>query len=415
MHRIGQVLKLGVAAAFGALTAGGGAVADDAKDFFKGKTAMWYVGTSPGGGHDFYARVLGKHLPKYLPGLTVVTVNRPGAGHIIAANIINASKPDGLSFGSFSTGLIYSQIMKTPGIKFELEKMSWIGKASNDTRTMIVSKKAEFNSFEELLTAKRPVKFSTSGIGAGSYIDSFLTAKAFNIPHKLIVGYSGGASMLGLMRGETDVLQGGSESGMEYVRDGAAKMILQFGNKVPNVPNAEDYAKTSLQKALVSMLVESGKLARLTAGPPGIPADRLAVLRAAYMETVKDKEVNAIVEKAQRDIDPAPGDEVHGIIVKILNQPPEIMAMLEESNKAAVEERQIVLVKHTGPVTKVESGGGTVSIMHEGQEVSAKLSGSRTAVTIAGAKGNRKAIAVGMTCIFEYEAAGEEAKSVDCK
>ncbi|MFM1815472.1 MAG: hypothetical protein RLZ98_2167 [Pseudomonadota bacterium] len=127
--------------AIGAAAQSGSVAADEGKEFYKGKTATWFVATGPGGGHDFYARLLARHMPKYLPGVTIVVANRPGAGHIIAANIINASKPDGLAWGSFSTGLVYSQIMKTRGIRFDLAKMSWIGKAASDPRTIIVATK----------------------------------------------------------------------------------------------------------------------------------------------------------------------------------------------------------------------------------------------------------------------------------
>ncbi|MFM1815473.1 MAG: hypothetical protein RLZ98_2168 [Pseudomonadota bacterium] len=217
------------------------------------------------------------------------------------------------------------------------------------------------------------------------------------------------------MRGETDVLQGGSESGLEIVGMGYARIVLQFGKQVPNVPDANDYAKTPLQKALCAMLEESGKLARLTAGPPDLPADRLKTLRQAYMETVRDPEVMAQAKRAGREVEAAPGEEVHKSIMKILVQPPEILSMLAESSSAKVEQAKIEMMKHTGPISKIERNGGTLYISHEGKEVSAKVSNSRTAITVAGNKAGRTDVKVGMTCTFEYPAPGQEAKSVACK
>lgn len=392
--------------------ASGPSIALDGKDFFKGKTATWYVGTGPGGGHDFYARLLARSFPKALPGLTVVVANRPGAGHIVCVNIIYASKPDGLAWGSFTTGLVYSQIQKTQGIKFDLTKMSWIGKAGSDVRTVAVGMKSEYKTFQDLIDSKRPVKFSASGIGGLAYLDSFLTAKAFSIPQKIIFGYNGAASALGLMRGETDVLQGSAESALEYVRAGQARLILQFGDKIEGVPNGVPLAKTPLQKALVAMMDESGKLARITAGPPGIPPDRLELLRRAYDQTVADPEVIALAAKASREINAATGEEVHKSVLKIMNQPPEILALLKQSENADAEERKVTLVKSSGPVTKVD--GSEVSFSHGGQEVAVRVTGSRTEVSIGGSKADRKSLKVGMTCTFEYDALETAAKSIVC-
>src|SRR3954465_9384211 len=93
-------------------------------DFFKGRAVTYIVATAPGGGYDSYGRLVAEYMQRYLPGTTVVVKNMPGAGHIIGANAVYASKPDGLTIGTFNTGLIYNQLVKTPEIKFDLTKMS---------------------------------------------------------------------------------------------------------------------------------------------------------------------------------------------------------------------------------------------------------------------------------------------------
>ena len=114
--------------------------AESAQDFYKGKTISYIVATSPGGGYDTYGRLVARYMNKYLPGSKIIIRNLPGAGHVIGANTIYASRPDGLTIGTFNTGLIYLQLLHESGVRFDLAKMSWIGKAASDTRVLVLSK-----------------------------------------------------------------------------------------------------------------------------------------------------------------------------------------------------------------------------------------------------------------------------------
>ncbi len=387
------------------------AVAAGGADYFKGKNVTWIVGSAPGGGHDFFARLLSRHMKRFLPGVAIAVKNRPGAGHIIAANLIYNAKPNGLTIGSFTTGLVYSQVQKKKGIRFDLAKMSWIGKAQSDWRVLsVTAKNIELKTIHDVFNAKRKLKFSASGLGAGSYNDAFMFGTSYKLPYRIIVGYSGSQAPLGMLRGETDILMGGMSSGMQYVRAGQLKIILQFGKVLKGVPDARDLATTKTQIALSNMMENQGKLARISAGPPGIPADRLAALRGAYRSAVNSKELIAEAKRAHRDVDPLIGEDVRKAIVAILNQPPEILAMLTNLSK-----QKVAGIKHTGPVTKIKRKGRRVWINFKGKEVGTKISGSRTKVTIGGKKAKRKLIKVGMTCTFTYPRPGAESQNVDCK
>src|SRR5918997_448776 len=116
------------------------AQAQQGADFYKGKTVTYIVATAPGGGYDTYARLIADYMQKYLPGSTFVVKNMPGAGHLIGANAIYASEPDGLTIGTFNTGLIYNQLVGLENANFDLAKMSWIGKAASDPRVIVVAK-----------------------------------------------------------------------------------------------------------------------------------------------------------------------------------------------------------------------------------------------------------------------------------
>ena len=102
--------------------------------FFKGKGTTYIVATAPGGGYDLYGRLVAQYLQKYLPGSTVIVKNIPGAGNIVGTNTLYASRADGLTIGTFNIGLIYAQMIGREGMRFDLTKMSWIGKASSDPR-----------------------------------------------------------------------------------------------------------------------------------------------------------------------------------------------------------------------------------------------------------------------------------------
>jgi tripartite-type tricarboxylate transporter receptor subunit TctC len=289
--------------------------------------------------------------------------------------------------------------------------MSWIGKAQSDWRVASVAVNSkDYKNIQDVLNSKRPVKFSASGIGAGSYNDAFIFSAAYNIPRKIIVGYSGSSAALGMLRGETDVLMGGMSSALNYVRAGQVKIVLQFGKVLPGIPDARDLAKTPLQKALSDMMENQGKLSRITTGPPKMVPDRLATLRNTYRKAITSKQLIEEAKRAKRDLDPLIGEDVQKAIVAILNQPPEIMGMLRKLSKV-----KVAMVTHSGKVVEIKRGGRRIAISHKGKKMTAKVSGSRTTVMVNGKKTKRKNVKVGMSCTFTWPRANSEAKKIDCK
>jgi tripartite-type tricarboxylate transporter receptor subunit TctC len=411
-------LSLTVAAAVIAVTAAssGPAQAATGKDYYNGKTVRWIVSTGTGGGHDYYARLFARHMEKMLPGSTFVILNRPGAGHVIGANLIYQAEPNGLTIGNFTTGLIYAQVQKLRGIRFDLAKMSWIGKSGTDIRVVSVAKTGEFQTFDKLVNAKRQIKFSASGAGTGAYMDSFMFGEAWKIPYRIIVGYQGPEAALGMMRGETDALFGSLSSGMEYVRSGQTKVILRFGESeqfkdmMKDVPNAFDAAKTPQQKALANLMVNYGQLSRIVAGPPQIVPDRLKALRTAYMDAAKSSELIKEAKASHRRIEPLNGEQTGKVVTDMLTQPPEIVAMLTALTKV-----KVAMEKHDGKVVEVKDDGRSIVIDHKGQKMTAKVSGSRTKITVDGKGAKRKAVQVGMACTFTWPKVNSEAQKIDCK
>ena len=171
-------------------------------DYYKGKVITYVVATKPGGGYDSYARLVGKYLEKHIPGSTVIIKNVPGAGHIIGANEVFLAKPDGLTIGTFNTGLIYNQLLGLEGIRFDLAKYSWVGKASSEQRVLFVRPNAPIKNLKELLAYKDEVKMASSGVGSAAYTENLILAKALDVNLKPIPGYQGREGEMAMMRGE---------------------------------------------------------------------------------------------------------------------------------------------------------------------------------------------------------------------
>ena len=330
MRRQGWVLGLFMAAGlvFSAVS-GSPARASEASDFYKGKVLTWMVSTGPGGGHDFYARLIVKHMAKFMPDTTIIVKNVPGAGHIIGANTVYLSKPDGLTIGSFSTGLVYAQLVQMQGIQFDLAKMSWIGKAASDSRVLLVTHKSGIKTLDDMRDPKRQILMATSGIGGGSNIEAHMITRAFRLNTKILTGYIGNEGQMSMLRGETQATMDGAETSLQLVNKGEGKLLLQFGKELPDIPDGSDLAESEDARKITSLLVAQSVLARIAAGPPGIPADRLAYLREVYNKTMESPELLADAAKAKRTIKPMRGEDVTIAIQRALNQPDDVVALLK--------------------------------------------------------------------------------------
>ena len=324
------VLSAGTLAATGLLAFP--ATAQTGADFYKGKTVTYIVSTAPGGGYDLYGRLVAEFMQKYLPGSTFVVKNLPGAGHLVGANTIYASKPDGLTIGTFNTGLIYNQLIGLDGVKFDLTKMSWIGKAASDPRVFTVHPDLPLNTFKDLQNWKgEPINFSTAGVGSAAYVETVMLAKALNLPAKIVTGYNGTEDSLAMRRGEVKGSIASRSSWEQFVKNGFGRFIVQIGGTQKDLPQLADQVNDPTAKALIALVQSQGDIARLTAGPPDIPPDRLAALREAYKKAMQDPELQAKAEKMERPVEPAYGEDVLKMIQRALNQSPQTVTLLKEA------------------------------------------------------------------------------------
>jgi tripartite-type tricarboxylate transporter receptor subunit TctC len=324
------MLKRCLTIALGTLFVSAPAFAD--ADYFKGKTLTYIVATGPGGGYDTYGRLIARYLQKYLTGSRVLVRNLPGAGHIVGANTIYAAKPDGLTIGMFNTGLIYDQLIKRPGVMFDLAKFSWIGKAADDTRALMVSNTSGLKSIDDLLKAKGPIKFAAAGVGSAAYNDTKILADALKLKVQIIPGFTGNEGEMSMLRNEVVAEVGTAESMEQFVKQGHGYFALALSgdaSSLPGVPRASQYVKDDRGKRLLALVETLSEIGRLTAGPPGIPANVLAFERAALASVMHDQQFLADAKKLDLNIDAAPGDVVEARIAAALAQPPETVAALK--------------------------------------------------------------------------------------
>lgn len=304
-------------------------------DFYKGKTVTFIVATKAGGGYDAYARLIAPVLQKHLPGSTVIVENVPGAGHITGANKIYASKPDGLTFGTFNKGLIMSQLAQLEGIKFDLAKMTWLANAAQEPRVLVVSTKSPFKTLDDALKASE-VKLASAGVGSSSHSDGLLLAKILGMKVRMIPGYAGQEADLAMLRGEVDGQVGTLDSMQGMIDRGDARALLVIGKNrpksLPDTPLLSERAPAAMDK-VVALMGSQTMLSRPVAGPPGMDATRTATLREAFRKALSDPELLANAQKAKLPIDFMDGAETEAIVRAALQQPADVIQLIKEVTK----------------------------------------------------------------------------------
>jgi tripartite-type tricarboxylate transporter receptor subunit TctC len=317
-------------------------IASAQSNFYEGKTIRIIVGFSPGGGYDALARMLSRHMPKYIAGHpTILVENMTGAGSLLAANhVYRVAKPDGLTMGHFSGGFAYSQLMGQPGIELDMQKFVFVGAVARDESAIALSKASGINSMERWFAAKTPVKLGTTGPGAfGTDNVVKIIKAALNLPVQVISGYKGTADMrLAVEGGEIDGTTWGWDSmrgtWQKALELGTVVVVLQTVPKpfpdLPRVPLAIDFAKTAEAKQMIEFGIHyPSKITKTLALPPATPSDRAQILQKALQETVKDAEFIAEAEKAKIGLAPVTADEMKKTFDGIFKLDPGIVGKLK--------------------------------------------------------------------------------------
>lgn len=318
------------------------------ESFYKGKTLRVIAGTTAGALYDQWARVIAAHMVKHIPGNPQVIVqNMPGAGHQIAANYLyNVAKPDGLTvIGSILPTLYLDQLIGRAEVKFDWGKFLFIGSPVKGDSQMMMRADAPFKTIEDMRTAKEPAKCGGTGTGGAEYMFLRLLEETFP-PLKInaVLGYPGGPEIdLGIERGEIQCRSFTIEAFFArepyhtWRKKGFVRIIVQTGQArdprlldVPTMYEVMDQQKTpDLARRLARVVLVGGTLGRPMLAPPGVPPERLKILRGAFVKTMKDPEFLAEIEKRNYELDPTPGENLEAIVKDVMSQPPAIIERLK--------------------------------------------------------------------------------------
>lgn len=380
-----------------------------AQGYFEGKTITYIIATNPGGGYDAYGRLIGKYLEEELGARRLVFKNLPGAGHIIGANTLFASDSDGLTIGTFNTGLIYAQVLGREGIQFELDEFEWIGKASADPRVMVLAETSGMSNFEDLASSDEPVRFASTGIGSASFTETRMLADALELNIELIPGYQGNAAEMAMLRSEIVGQVGSLSSLAPFIDTGNATIAFGIGGDVQ--PQGIDLAQSEKARSIVSLIEALSSLGRLTAAPPGVDEAVVEELRDAYVAVMQNPEFLAEAERLGLPIEAARGDEVADLVSAAMQQSPETIEII-----AAALSVEVPTITVESDIVALADRNKEVSFMAEGAETMGEISGSRTLVTLNGEKAERGDLAVGMDCSMTYDPANSpiEFTAVEC-
>jgi tripartite-type tricarboxylate transporter receptor subunit TctC len=331
----GALVALGATLAAAAL-----ARAASVEDFYKGNQLNILVGFGAGGGYDTTTRLLANLISPHLPGHpTVVVQNMPGAGSMkVAINIFQVAPKDGGTLGVFASSTALEPLFGNKRATYDPRKYEWIGSMHRDIASCGVWKGAGqgVKSLPDLIKAKQTVTFGSTSPTAITSQHVLFLKHMFGANVKVIYGYKGTRDVsLAMMRGEVNGSCGMFESSVrgafaQSVESGDFKIVVQFGRDraVPYFKDATrmyTMLKTDDDRKVADVIFRQTELARPLAAPPGTPADRVAALRKALMDTMKDPAMIADGEKLQIHFDPVSGEETQQIFADFYNTPPALI------------------------------------------------------------------------------------------
>jgi tripartite-type tricarboxylate transporter receptor subunit TctC len=320
-------------------------------NFFAGKTILLYVGFSPGGGVDGEARIAARHLSRFIPGNPAVLVkNMPGAGGIVLANhIFRGAETDGLTLAMPGrSGFLLSNVVKDNSVTYDLAKFAYIGGAGSTNSILWLRNDSGIANVAQLKAAKKEIVVGAWSARAQNAIVPKILRQYEGWPFKVVHGYPGtNEVMLAIERHEVDGLYShqGSIQNLrpEMIAKGQLIPVLQTFEELPDVPTIDSVITNPKEKAVLGLLSAPSRIGLPLLAPPGIPADRLDILRKSYALMVKDKEYLEEAEKRGVPVgQPIGGEELQKLIAQTLSSVSddvlqEYLAFMEADGKPGTE------------------------------------------------------------------------------
>lgn len=313
------------------------------QDFYAGKQVTIIVGSAPGGGYDLLARLTSRHLGKHIPGNpTFIVQNVPAAGSLVAANQLASISPrDGSVIGLMQRGVLLAHITAPSGVRYNVKDFRWIGSLASETGVTLAYETAPHKSAKDLFEQELI-------IGATPNVDPETTARLYNAligtKFKIVNGYNGTTAIgLAMERGEVQGIADWSWSSLKaqrptWIRDGKVRYLLQGGlerdKELPDVPNALDFVKDDVSRKVLELHFTQKTVARPLLAPPGVPDERIQLLRNGFMALDKDDAFHEEARKSNVDLSLMSGEAVDKVIDLIVNATPEVKDRLAAAMKA---------------------------------------------------------------------------------
>lgn len=315
----------------------GSASAQSPEEFYRGKQIIFIVSSAAGGDYDLWARTIARHMGSHIPGKpSFVPQNMPGAGQMTATNhLFNVAAKDGSTIGMIGRNLPNQALLKQPNVQFDPTKFNWLGSPELTNRVCGAMTASGVTSGEDLFQKE----LLMGGAGANTAVSTtpLLLHNVLGMKFKLIEGYgSTNAVMLAMERGEVggicQTYMGIKNGNEDWLTSGRFKILFNMErNPIPGVdaPTIYSFVKTQEQRDLIGLFNGSVELGRPLAAPAGVPADRVAALRQAFDDTMKDPAFLAEAAHLKLEINTLTGAQLDELVAALMKTPPDISQKLE--------------------------------------------------------------------------------------
>lgn len=307
--------------------------AQTATEFYKDKTLTFLIGSGTGGGYDMVGRMLAQYMGQHIPGHpTIVPKNMPGASSVRAAEWFGSAAPkDGSVFGMFQPTIIPNKLVE-PDAKYEPEKFAWLGRVSTSSQFGMVWFDAPATTIEEAKT-REVILAANSATGTGATVPWALN-RLIGTKFRVVKGYPSAAEVgLAVERGEAKGMGSTSWDYMEtkpWIGEGKVRFLYAIGlerdPKIPDVPTIVELAKNEEDRNIFKLLSVASTIGRSPALAPGSPAERVAVMRKAFAETMNDPAFMADAKRRGIDLEFATGEEIAKAVRDIIAMPQSVVA-----------------------------------------------------------------------------------------
>jgi tripartite-type tricarboxylate transporter receptor subunit TctC len=304
--------------------------------FFKGKTIR-IVGGS-GGFYESWARLIGRHMGKHIPGNpNIIVQNMLGAGSLIAANYVyNVAKPDGLTLGMFLNTIYLDQLVGRKEVQFDIQKFAWIGSPVGEAMMLYMRADTPYKTIADIIKAKEPPKCGATGTASSSYILAMMLEDTVGAKFNSVLGYQGsGDTDMAVEKGEVVCrahnvsAHFGREPFNSWHKKNFDRHIVQSGRKrdrnLPDTPTMyelmDQYKTPEMSRRAAQVVLAGGEFGRPMLATPGVPQARLNILRDAYAKALKDPELLAEAKNAKMDVDYSTPEELQALLKEVMTQP----------------------------------------------------------------------------------------------